>query len=173
MNGARAARTGAIVLAALLAAPVADAQVWGRRGFSWQPEIQLERDEMAKLEADLDRLSREEWRAEALAWLELEWPAPDRLAVTESDRVAGLDFRKRVEIRVVGADELPSRWEVAFSRKPQRRMAVVMTDVDDTRVSCGLGELFPGGGALGVFQHQGYLLCLSREPERREEPPTE
>lgn len=153
------------VLAMLGAVPVDAQRFWGRRGFTWQPEIQLAQEELARLQADLDRLSRDEWRARALAWIEIERPEDRRLIVTESWRVGGLEFKKKARVRALDEQDVPSTWEVVFDGEPQRKLAVVMTDVDTTRVICSLGSLPDGGGALGVFQHGGVLLCLARQPE--------
>lgn len=156
-------------LAVILAATPADAQM-GRQGFTWQTEIQLAREELAQLQADLDRLSREAWNKRSLAWLQVEIPGDAgsgdrRLRVSESWRVRDLLFKKKTKVRALDEGDAPSRWEVEFAGKPQRKLGVVMTDGDGTRVVCPLGEVLEGGGALGVFRHAGVLVCFARQPE--------
>lgn len=147
------------------AGPLLAQRPWGSRGFSWQPEIRLAQEELAALQADLDRLSDEEWRQRSLAWLEVEAEAEGRVVVSRSWRVADLFFKKKAQIRPLEPQPPTERWEIRFEAKPQRTMALEMTDVDRTRVACPLGKLLAGGGALGVFQHEGVLLCLARQAD--------
>lgn len=166
-------RIVSIALLAIFAAMPADAQVWGRRGASWQPEMRREREKLAEFEASLERLTREQWRKQAVAWLEVERPADDRMLVTESEGVQGLKVKKKVRVRALDTDEeSPSAWEVVFEKKPPRKLVVVMTAGQGKRETCSLGTVLPGGGALGIFQHRGAFVCVAREPEPEGDRPS-
>lgn len=144
---------------------------FGRRGYAWQTEQQLEKEELQAFEVGLQRLSRDEWMGEVLAWVTYDYSAEKRLAVDESYRVASLDPGRKAEVEEGDTD--PPTWDVAWGKRSPREIELTLTDTDSTQVNCKMGtaEKF-GKGYMGIFLKDGVILCMARGPfDEAEEGP--
>lgn len=145
---------------------------FGSRGYGWQTDIQLAKEELEAYETDLQRMGRDQWMAEVLAWVTYDYSEEKRLEVDESYRVADLDPGRKAEVEQVETD--PPTWGIAWGRKGPKAIELTLTDTDSTQVNCQMGTAERlGRGYIGVFQREGVLLCLARGPfEDGEDGPT-
>ncbi|MFQ5527855.1 MAG: hypothetical protein ACE5GX_16555 [Thermoanaerobaculia bacterium] len=135
----------------------------GRQGAQWQTDIRNAKEEQAKLEAELLRLSEEEWMNKALAWVEYDFAGENQLTVEDSRRVAMVDPGKKAEVEELTIN--PPTWGIAWGRKPPRFLKLVLTDVNGTTVECPLAARKKmDAGFLGVFVGQNGVLCVPHEP---------
>lgn len=136
---------------------------FGSRGYAWQTDIQLAKEELKEYETGLQRMGRDEWMAEVLAWVTYDYAEDKRLAVAESYRVADLDPGKKAEIEAGETD--PPTWDIAWGKKGPKAVELVLTDTDSTRVNCPLATAEQlGKGYIGVFVRDGVIVCLARGP---------
>lgn len=135
----------------------------GRRGWEWQTGQDLEEEAMKRFQHDLDRLSDEEWKDQALAWIEFRTLEDGSgIEVIGSDRVADLDGDE-LEVEPLGSGASAERWNVGFAKKPPKQFGLILTDVNRTRIDCPLRQTVEKDGrALGIFQHAGTVLCMPR-----------
>ncbi len=137
----------------------------GRQGYAWQHGLDKAQEDLERLEADLARLPEEEWRAKALAWVRFEVdqaPKPSRVEIAEAFRVGGIAEDKRIQITRLG-DELNPSWILSFTKKPPKKLGLVLTDEARTEITCIASTILEtGAGLIGVFQYDGTLMCLSR-----------
>lgn len=166
----------ALAAAALPCAPIALAQgvggadkgytPMGRRGYEWQAEMELAKEELKRFEAQLAALSADEWRARSIAWLEFAIePSARRIQLPASFHVGEVDPGKRAEIEVTSEyDALDPTWAIAYPKKAPRELRLVMTDEASTAVTCPIGEAVDRAvpGSLGIFVHDTTLVCLFR-----------
>ncbi len=164
---------GSLVLVSLVLPAVARAQKGGdpgftpigRRGYEWETKQNLEKEQLKQMEAELNALSEEDWKTQALAWIDLApGAAEDQVAVPGSNRVAGIEVKKA---EVQAAPDTEGSWTIAWSkRKAPYDMTLVLTDVAATKVECPLRSTVEDQDvALGVFQNEktGVLLCVPRK----------
>lgn len=143
----------------------------GSRGYRWQTDIQLAKEELQEYEIGLQRLGRDEWMAEVLAWVTYDYAEAKKLAVDESYRVADLDPGKKAEIEPAETD--PPTWSIAWGKKGPKAIELVLTDTEATRVNCPMATAEKlGKGYLGIFVREGVIVCMARGPfEDGEEGP--
>lgn len=136
----------------------------GRAGATWQHDIDRAEELQAQLLADLSRLSEDEWKEKALAWVRFETdggPKPSRIDVVDSHRVGDLRAKK-ADITRLGEEDAPT-WQVTYPKKPPKNLDLVLTDVNETAVTCKTGVAIDAeNGHLGIFVHEGSLFCLAR-----------
>ncbi len=136
---------------------------FGSRGYRWQTDIQLAKEELKEYESGLQRMGRDEWMAQALAWVTYDYGTDKRLAVDESYRVAGLDPGKKAEIEEGETD--PPTWNIAWGKRGPKSLELTLTDTEATKVDCSLGTAEKlGKGYLGIFVREGVIVCLARGP---------
>ena len=110
----------------------------------------------------MERLSEPEWKQLALAWLAFELQGRESMSVSASFHIDQLGAGKKADVR--RQDEVGPTFEIAFGRRPPKELELTMTDTAKTQVDCNLaGALKFESGLLGVFQHDGVLLCHSRD----------
>ena len=136
----------------------------GSRGYRWQTDIQLAKEELREFEVGLQRMGRDEWMAEALAWVTYDYAEEKRLAVDESYRVATVDPGKKAEVEEGDTD--PPTWDIAWGKKAgPKEIELTLTDTDATRVGCKMATAERlGRGYLGIFVREGVIVCLARGP---------
>lgn len=132
----------------------------GRAGYGWQTDQALESERMKQFLVELEPLSLDEWKEKALAWLELR-PESENGGVTVplSLHIDSLEVRKA---DVAAIDEAGSWTIVPAKKKLPRKMSVVLTDPDRTKVECPLPAVANGGEVVGIFLYEGVLHCLVR-----------
>ena len=128
----------------------------------WQTDIELAKEALKEYEVGLQRMNRDEWMEEALAWVAYGF-AESRLLVDDSYRVAGVDPGKRAEVEE--GDTEPPTWGIAWGKKKPKELDLILTDTDSTVVRCSMGaiEQFESG-YLGIFVREGVILCMPRGP---------
>lgn len=141
----------------------------GSRGFMWQTDIQLAKEALKELEAQLDRMPEEEWKSTSIAWFEIQVQEGERrISVPQTFHVGDIDAGKRAEVER-GGEEWEPTFDIAYPKKLPKALEITMTDDDSTRVECPLGDAAKGQrGLLGVFIHESALLCVFREAETGE-----
>lgn len=136
----------------------------GRRGYEWQAGQDAAKEDQKRMEAELAAMSEEDWKAHALAWIDLApGAAEDQLQVPGSNRVGGVEVRHG---DVQPAEDTEGSWTIAWSkRKAPKEMTLVLTDTAATKVKCPLRDAVEEGDvALGIFQSKaGILLCIPRK----------
>lgn len=136
---------------------------FGSRGYAWQTDIQLAKEELQEFEIGLQRMDRDQWMAEVLAWVTYDYAAEKRLAVDESYRIASLDPGKKAE--TVPGETDPPTWDIAWGKKGPKDLELTLTDTESTTVLCSLGAAEKlGKGYLGIFVRDGVVLCMARGP---------
>lgn len=133
----------------------------GRDGYHWQTENRIEQERLAQFMTELASMPLEDWKAKALAWLELR-PEGDTgaLAVPASFHVGSLEVKK-AEVSTLDTE---GSWSVTPAKKKlPDSMILVLTDVNSTKVDCPLRTAVADDAALlGVFLDDGVLRCLPR-----------
>lgn len=133
----------------------------GRTGFQWQTEQALEREALAELEAEMDSWTEQEWLDKALAWIAFDSSTSGRISVDDSFRVGGLEAGKKIDVSLI--DDEPMVWEITYDKKPPKDLELILTDDATTHVGCNLRSAMDlSKGYLGVFMHDGILLCMPR-----------
>lgn len=135
----------------------------GRQGATWQHGLDQAEEREAQLMADLDRLSDEEWRQKALAWVrfETEGAKSSTFSLPEAYRVGSVRATK-ADVAAQGPEDSP-HWQINFGKKPPKSITLVLTDTGSTEVECKTaGAMAARTGHLGVFVHEGMLFCLPR-----------
>lgn len=132
----------------------------GRAGFGWQTDQALESERMKQFLVELEPLSLDEWKGKALAWLELQPESENGgVAVPLSLHIDSLEVRKS---DVAATDEVGSWTILPAKKKLPRKMTVVLTDPDRTKVECPLPAVADGREVVGIFLYEGVLHCLVR-----------
>lgn len=160
-----------VILVTLAAPAVARAQgrnpgptPMGRRGYQWEAAQRAAKEDQKRMETELAAMSENDWKAHALAWIELSPAGADKqLQVPGSNRVAGLEVKKG---DVQAAKDTEGSWTIAWTRrKAPKEVTLVLTDVAATKVKCPLRDAVEDGDvALGIFQnHSGILVCVPRK----------
>lgn len=135
----------------------------GSRGYAWQTDIQLAKEELQEFESGLQQLGRDEWMAEVVAWVAYDYATENRLAMDESYRVANIDPGKKAEVEA-GETEPPT-WDIAWGKKKPKAIDLILSDTDSTTVNCPMGTAEKlGKGYIGVFVREGVIVCLARGP---------
>ena len=136
---------------------------FGSRGYAWQTDIQLAKEELQEYEIGLQRMSRDEWMAEVVAWVTYDYAEEKMLAVAESYRVGSLDPGKKAE--VMSGDTDPPTWDIAWGKKKPKAIDLTLTDTEATTVNCPMATAEKlGKGYLGIFVREGVIVCLARGP---------
>lgn len=135
----------------------------GRHGATWQTDIRNAKESLAKFEAELLRMSQEEWMKAALAWVEYGFSEENQLTVEDSKRVAMVDPGKKAEVEELTIN--PPTWGIAWGKKAPRVLKLVLTDVNGTAVECPLAaKKKMEAGYLGVFLGENGVVCVPHEP---------
>lgn len=162
-----------LAVAALAVAPAraqdqGDAPNW-RDGAVWQTEVDLAREALREMEAELVALELEEWKDRSVAWIEISSASDggeEYLAVPASWHVGGLDAGRKVEVELESEYDPEPKWELRYGKKQPRSLTLVLTDEQDTRVDCALADLMKESpsGYLGIFVHteSSTVHCVPR-----------
>lgn len=166
--------TGAVLaLAALVAGPTRSQDQGNapnfRNGAVWQTEIDLAKEAVRELQAEVDAMDLDEWKDRSVAWIEITPTAEsdeEYLAVPASWHVGGLDAGRKVEVELESEYDPQPKWQLHYGKKQPRTLTLVLTDDEGTRVDCSLSDLMKqgDGGYLGVFVHteSATIHCIPR-----------
>lgn len=140
-----------------------------RDGAVWQSEIDLAKEVLREMEAELSGLDLDAWKDRSVAWIEIAAAADggaEYLAVPSSWHVGGLDAGRKVEVELESEYDPEPKWQLRYDKKRPRSVTLVLTDEQATRVDCSLVELVEGAatGHLGVFVHaeSNTVHCVPR-----------
>ncbi len=159
-----------LALGALIAGPAlaqgnpgAGKTTMGRDGFLWQTDIDLAKEELKEFQAELDRMTEEEWMAAALAWVSFDYAEERQLMVDDSYRVDAVDPGKKAEVEEITFD--PPTWGIAWSKKSPRKLVLTLTDDQSTEIDCALGAAEKlRSGFMGIFLRDNIVVCMPRGP---------
>jgi len=148
---------GVLTVAPARAQDQGDAPNW-RDGAVWQTEVDLAREALREMEAELVALELDEWKDRSVAWIEISSASEggeEYLAIPSSWHVGGLDAGRKVEVELESEYDPEPKWQLRYGKKQPRSLTLVLTDEQGTRVDCSLATLMKesSSGHLGVFVH--------------------
>ncbi len=134
----------------------------GSKGYGWQTEQALAKEEAARFQLEIAELSDEEWKERALAWLRFE-TSDTGMTLDDVFRVAGVDAdaRATTEPAEYFREDDPS-WIVTYRKKTPKKLTLTLTDDAATTVQCAMPEGEVPTGYFGIFLHETHLVCFAR-----------